>query len=399
MTGRRRARRERSRPVGIWSRELRFGEAADMREGAAELEELGFGTLWIPGGFDGPLLEICADQLGATRRVAVATGILNVFGHDPADVAREQARIDERFPGPLPARDRHRAREVPRPRRRPSARAGRSRSSRDYLDELDRHAPAGTAPARAIAALAPRMVQLARERTLGIHPYMVPVEHTAEVRAALGAGPLVATELSVVLGRRPSRTCGNARATTSRSTSRCRTTSGRGAGSATARTTSPTAAATGWSMRSTRSGRSTGSASACASTSPRAPITSACASSRTRRCSARTSRSRAPSGVSWPPLAAHQLEVAAGDRLAAGEAERRDDLGQRLGLLGRLAPGDGEHALELDEAAEARRPRRGGCGRCGRGTGAAACRRSRRCRARPRAGRAAPPASAAGARQ
>ena len=38
--------------VGVWSRELRFGEAGDMREGAAELEELGFGALWIPGGYD-----------------------------------------------------------------------------------------------------------------------------------------------------------------------------------------------------------------------------------------------------------------------------------------------------------------------------------------------------------
>jgi probable F420-dependent oxidoreductase len=185
--------------VGIWSRELRFGEAADMREGAAELEEMGFGTLWVPGGFDGPLLEICADQLGATRRVAVATGILNVFGHDPAAVAREHARIDQRFPGRFLlgigiGHAKFLAPEAAERSRRPLEVIG------EYLDELDRHAPAGTAPARAIAALAPRMVQLAGRRTLGIHPYMVPVEHTTEVRAALGAGPLVATELSVVLG-------------------------------------------------------------------------------------------------------------------------------------------------------------------------------------------------------
>jgi probable F420-dependent oxidoreductase len=185
--------------VGIWSRELLFGEAGDMREGAAELEELGYGALWVPGGFDGPLLEICADQLAATREVVVATGILNVFGHDPAAVARGQARIDEAHPGRfllgigvghakfLDARARERS-------RRPLAVIA------EYLDALDRHAPAGRDPARVVAALAPRMVQLARERTLGVHPYMVPVAHTAEVRAALGEGPLVATELSVVLG-------------------------------------------------------------------------------------------------------------------------------------------------------------------------------------------------------
>jgi probable F420-dependent oxidoreductase len=185
--------------LGIWSRELRFGEAADMRAGAAELEQLGFGTLWIPGGFDGPLLEICADQLGATSSVAIATGILNVFGHDPAGVAREQAGIDERFPGRflLGIGVGHAAFLSPeaqeRSRRPLAVVAG-------YLDALERHAPPGTAPARVIAALAPRMVQLARERTLGVHPYMVPVSHTAEVRAALGHGPLVLTEQSVVLG-------------------------------------------------------------------------------------------------------------------------------------------------------------------------------------------------------
>ena len=184
--------------LGIWSRELRFGESGDMREGAAELEQLGFGTIWIPGGFDGPLLEICGDQLGATRDICVATGILNVFGHDPAEVARDHARLDERFPerfllGIGVGHAKFLSAEAAERSRRPLAVIA------EYLDALDLHAPAGAAPARVVAALAPRMVQLARERTLGIHPYMVPVEHTAEVRSALGEGPLVATELSVVL--------------------------------------------------------------------------------------------------------------------------------------------------------------------------------------------------------
>jgi probable F420-dependent oxidoreductase len=185
--------------VGIWSRELRFGEPGDMREGAAELEQLGFGTIWIPGGFDGPLLEICEDQLAATRETCVATGILNVFGHDPAAVARTHARIDERFPGRFllgigVGHAKFLTADAAERSRRPLAVIA------EYLDALDRHAPAGAMPARAVAALAPRMVELAGERTLGIHPYMVPVAHTAEVRAALGDGPLVATELSVVLG-------------------------------------------------------------------------------------------------------------------------------------------------------------------------------------------------------
>ena len=185
--------------VGIWSRELRFGEAGDMREGAAELEELGFGALWIPGGYDGPLLEICADELAATRQIAVATGILNVFGHDPVDVAREHAVIDAAHPGRFLL-----GIGIGHAKFLPAEAAARSRRPLEaishYLDELERHAPPGSSAARCVAALAPKMVQLARERTLGVHPYMVPVEHTAEVRAALGEGPLVATEVSVVLG-------------------------------------------------------------------------------------------------------------------------------------------------------------------------------------------------------
>ncbi len=114
--------------VGIWSRELRFGDRAEAREAAVELEELGFGTLWIPGGAgDDELLPVVGEQLSATRRVVIATGILNVFGHDPQDVARAHARARRRPPGPLPARDRHRAREVPRRRAPRRARGSRSR--------------------------------------------------------------------------------------------------------------------------------------------------------------------------------------------------------------------------------------------------------------------------------
>jgi probable F420-dependent oxidoreductase len=186
--------------LGIWSRELRFGDRAEAREAAAELEELGFGTLWIPGGGgDDELLPVVAEQLAATRSLAFATGILNVFGHDPADVAREHARLDEAFPdrfllGIGVGHAKFLSPEAQARSQRPlEVIAG-------YLDELERFAPPGTAPARIVAALGPKMVALSGERTLGVHPYMVPVEHTAFVREALGSVPLVAPELSVVVG-------------------------------------------------------------------------------------------------------------------------------------------------------------------------------------------------------
>ena len=68
-----------------------------------------------------------------------------------------------------------------------------------YLDALDEHTPPGTSPTRVLAALAPRMVALAGQRTSGVHPYMTTVEHTRWVRDELGARAIVAPALGVVL--------------------------------------------------------------------------------------------------------------------------------------------------------------------------------------------------------
>lgn len=184
--------------VGIWSRELRFGEPAEAVEAAAELEHLGYGALWIPGGAGGPVLETVEAMLRATRQVVVATAILNVWAHDPAEVAGVHADFDRDHPerfllglgvSHAPLVDA----EEPGRYRRPLA------TMRAYLDALEAHAPSGSRPARVLAALGPRMVELARERTLGDHPYLVPVEHTRFVRQALGPDLIVAPELSVVL--------------------------------------------------------------------------------------------------------------------------------------------------------------------------------------------------------
>ena len=187
-----------SDPVGIWSRELRFGDPAESVEAAAELEELGYGALWIPGGSGGTILDTVRTMLAATSNVVVATGILSLWGHEPQEVAETHAALDDSFPerfllglgvSHAPIVDAEQEGLYRKPLTK----------MREYLDALDSYAPAGTRPARVIAALAPKMIALAGARTLGVHPYMVPVEHTRFVRGALGEGPLVAPELSVVL--------------------------------------------------------------------------------------------------------------------------------------------------------------------------------------------------------
>jgi probable F420-dependent oxidoreductase len=195
--------------IGIWSGQLRRGDPEQTRDAAAELDQLGFFGLWIPGGAGGDVLGDADRLLGATKRAVVATGILNVWMHEPADVAAGHARLTSEYPGrfllglgvshaPLVER-------TDQIYRRPLAKMI------EYLDRLDAASPPVPRSERALAALAPRMLELARDRTAGAHPYLVNPEHTAMARGVLGAGPLLAPEQKVVLDTDADRARGVAR--------------------------------------------------------------------------------------------------------------------------------------------------------------------------------------------
>jgi probable F420-dependent oxidoreductase len=197
--------------IGIWSRELRFhadrGQAVDA---AAELEELGYDALFIPD-VGGDVLGAVEELLAATRTIALATGILNIWMHDAGEVSEGVAAIErrhgERFLLGLGAS--HAAvvdAEGP-------ARYGRPLSTmRAYLDALDAQAQPVPERRRILAALGPRMLELARERSAGAHPYLVPPEHTQFAREILGEGRLLAPELSVLLESDADRALERARA-------------------------------------------------------------------------------------------------------------------------------------------------------------------------------------------
>lgn len=74
-----------------------------------------------------------------------------------------------------------------------------------FLDALDASDTPVPPERRILAALGPRMLELAAARSIGAHPYFVPVEHTAFARATLGDGPLLAPEVAVVLESDPRR--------------------------------------------------------------------------------------------------------------------------------------------------------------------------------------------------
>ena len=72
-----------------------------------------------------------------------------------------------------------------------------------YLDDLDALPTPVPVDRRVLAALGPRMLELAAQRAAGAHPYFVPVQHTALARSILGPAPLLAPEVAVVLETEP----------------------------------------------------------------------------------------------------------------------------------------------------------------------------------------------------
>jgi probable F420-dependent oxidoreductase len=179
--------------IGIWSNRLRYHEdRAAVADAAAELDELGYGTLWLPD-VGGDVLGDVEHVLDATRRVAVATGILNIWMHEAPAVAAGVAALDERHPGRFRLGLGASHATVVEAYQRPYS------SMVAYLDALDAATPTVAPGDRLLAALGPRMLELARDRAIGAHPYLVPVEHTRQARAALGPGRLLAPELAVVL--------------------------------------------------------------------------------------------------------------------------------------------------------------------------------------------------------
>src|SRR5262245_59811165 len=164
--------------VGVWSSQLRYGNADEAADAAAELEELGFTALWIPD-VGGPVLDSVDRLLASTKQVVIATGILNLWMHEPSDVAARYASLTkthgERFLlgigcSHAPLIDS----KEPGRYRKPLAATG------SFLDALDAAEHPVPAQNRVLAALGPKMLQLSATRGRGAHPYLVTPDHTRQ---------------------------------------------------------------------------------------------------------------------------------------------------------------------------------------------------------------------------
>jgi len=160
------------------------------QELATELERLGFGALWLGGSPGGDLAMVDA-LLEATATLTVATGVVNMWQSDPHQIAAAFSRIESRYPGRFLLGVGAGHREATTRYARPFA------TLAGYVDVL---LADGVPPASLVlAALGPRMLRLAAERTAGAHPYLVTSEYTRLARQTVGPDALLAIEHKAVL--------------------------------------------------------------------------------------------------------------------------------------------------------------------------------------------------------
>lgn len=170
---------------GVWRHKDRITAAQARR-----IEELGYGAIWVgasPAGDLSPIPEL----LAATERIVIASGVINMWATGAEVAAQAYHRLAAEYPGRFLLGVGIGHRETSAGYQSPYA------TIVDYLDQLD--AAGVPAAERVLAALGPRVLRLAGERTAGAHPYFTTPGHTRFARSVLGAGPLLAPEQKIVL--------------------------------------------------------------------------------------------------------------------------------------------------------------------------------------------------------
>jgi probable F420-dependent oxidoreductase len=189
-------------PVGIWTHALDLQPIEMARDLAAELEALGYGAILLPEMAGRDPLVFSGLLLGATNRIVIGTGIAGIYSRDALTMNGGHRALAEAFPDRFllglgvshaVAVEGLRGQTYDKPLTK----------MREYLDTMDA-APyfayaSDATPVRVLAALGPRMLELAATRAAGAHPYFVPVEHTAVAREHLGPDALLLPEQKVVL--------------------------------------------------------------------------------------------------------------------------------------------------------------------------------------------------------
>lgn len=187
--------------LGIWT-SFDGLTAAGGRDLAQRIEKLGYHTVWMPESRGRNVLVHSAFLLANTTTLNIATGIANIYARDAMAMANAQRGLAEQSGGRfllglgvshVPLVKELRGHDYGKP----------VSTMKRYLEGM-RAAPYGApapavAPKTVLAALGPKMLELARDSADGAHPYNVTPEHTAEARRILGKGKLLCPEIMVLL--------------------------------------------------------------------------------------------------------------------------------------------------------------------------------------------------------
>jgi probable F420-dependent oxidoreductase len=188
--------------VGVRSHRIGNGDLKQATVALRELEDLGFGTVWISAA---AMLERGPALAAATERIIIASSVGSIWVYEPDEIAAAFAVLQDAHPGRFllgigashgPVVE----------RMAPGRTYAKPVSSMlAWLDAVE-SAPVPISPGqRIIAAIWPRMLGVARDRAAGSHPYLVPVSHTREARGILGEGPVLAPAHVCWLGTDPVR--------------------------------------------------------------------------------------------------------------------------------------------------------------------------------------------------
>jgi probable F420-dependent oxidoreductase len=188
--------------IGLWAADFDLQPMAKAQEAIAQVEEMGYGAVWVPEAVIREPFASTALLLSATKKMVLATGIASLHARTAQTMQAGWKTLTEAFP------DRFLlgigVSHAPMVQGVHKGNYDKPYSTMvEYLDAMDAGiyfaAAPTTTPQRVLAALGPKMLKLAAERGAGAHPYFTPVEHTAFARETMGSGALLAPELAVVL--------------------------------------------------------------------------------------------------------------------------------------------------------------------------------------------------------
>jgi len=185
--------------LGVWSLELRVIEDEAASTAIRALEAFGCSSAWMPGRDLQPgLFDRVELLLRSTSLIQIGIGVANIWHHDPLDLGESLIRLRRSYPGRFllglgvghPSRINvgdERPYHQPLKHMRDVLDALQSRVGRDLMSENV-----------VIAALGPRMLELAGERCAGALTYLITPGHTAQARAILGKEALLIAEQPAV---------------------------------------------------------------------------------------------------------------------------------------------------------------------------------------------------------